>query len=152
VRWSATSIDSQQTRPEFSAGGVVVRDQDVVVIVPVKRDANGNQVLGLPKGHLDADETPEAAATREVREETGVDAVLVEKLGDVHYTYERKGRRRAKVVAFYLFGYRSGDLADHDDEIQDAWWMPLREAADSLTYEGDREMVRRALSRIAPDR
>jgi len=59
-RWSDTSTD----RTEFSAGGVVVRGREVIVIVPVKRDAHGNRVLGLPKGHPDGDETAEAAAAR----------------------------------------------------------------------------------------
>lgn len=146
--WSDTSI----SKVEFSAGGVVVRDGEVVVVVPVKRDADGNRVLGLPKGHPDGDETAEAAATREVQEEAGVTAELVEKLGDIEYTYEKQGRRVAKRVAFFLFDYRSGDVADHDHEIEDARWMPLEEAARALTYEGEREMVARALSRRSPDR
>jgi 8-oxo-dGTP diphosphatase len=137
---------------EFSAGGVVVRGDECVVIVPMKRGAGGNRVLGLPKGHPDGDETPEQAATREVAEETGVTAELIEPLGETNYSYERKGRRVAKRVAFFLFEYRSGDLADHDHEIEDARWMPLNEAARSLTYAGEREMISRALSRLASDR
>jgi 8-oxo-dGTP pyrophosphatase MutT (NUDIX family) len=130
---------------------VVVQGRDVIVIVPIKRDAHGNRVLGLPKGHPDGAETAEQAAMREVNEETGVTAELVEKLGDVHYRYERNRRRVAKQVAFYLFRYRSGDVADHDHEIEDARWMPLEEAAHALSYEGEREMVRRALSRLSQD-
>ena len=87
-----------QGRPEFSAGGVVVRAGEVITIVPVKRAADGRRVLGLPKGHPDGDETPEQAAAREVAEETGVRADLVEELGDVEYHYERGGRRIDKVV------------------------------------------------------
>jgi 8-oxo-dGTP pyrophosphatase MutT (NUDIX family) len=137
---------------EFSAGGVVVRGDEVIVVVPVKRSADGKRVLGLPKGHPDGDETPEQAAMREVEEEAGVRAELIDKLGDVEYTYERKGRRVAKRVSFYLFEYRSGDPRNHDHEIEEARWMPLDEAAHSLTYKGEREMVARALSRLHPDR
>jgi 8-oxo-dGTP pyrophosphatase MutT (NUDIX family) len=123
-----------------------------VVIVPVKRDAQGNRVLGLPQGHMDGDETPAQAATREVREEAGIEAELIDELGDVDYQYQRGPRRVAKTVRFFLFEYRSGDVADHDHEIEDARWLPLAEAVDQLTYEGEREMVARAMSRIAPDR
>jgi 8-oxo-dGTP pyrophosphatase MutT (NUDIX family) len=137
---------------EFSAGGVVVRDHDVIVIVPKRRDARGQRVLALPKGHPDGDESAEQAAAREVAEETGVTAELIDKLGDVRYSYERNRRRIAKRVAFYLFQYRSGDVADHDHEIEDARWMPLEQAREDLTYDGEREMIDRALSRLSRDR
>jgi 8-oxo-dGTP pyrophosphatase MutT (NUDIX family) len=143
---------STDAREEFSAGGVVVSAGRVITIVPVKRAADGRRVLGLPKGHPDGDETPEQAAEREVAEEAGVRAELVERLGDVEYHYERHGRSIHKVVRFFLFDYRSGDLADHDHEIEDAHWMGLAEAAERLTYDGEREMVKRALSRGAADR
>lgn len=130
----------------------MVRGDQVVVIVPVKRAADGRRVLGLPKGHPDGDETPEEAARREVAEETGLETELVEELGDVHYRYERKGRLVAKVVRFYLFRYLSGDVGDHDHEIEEARWVPLQQAARELTYAGEREMVERALSRRAEDR
>jgi 8-oxo-dGTP pyrophosphatase MutT (NUDIX family) len=137
---------------EFSAGGVVLRDGRVAVIVPVRRDARGNKVLALPKGHPDGNESPEQAATREVGEETGVRAELIDKLGDVRYCYERNNRRIAKRVEFFLFEYRSGDVADHDHEIEDARWMPLEQARANLTYDGEREMIDRALSRLSRER
>jgi 8-oxo-dGTP diphosphatase len=129
-----------------------VRGDETILIVPVKRAADGRRVVGLPKGHREGDETPEQAARREVAEETGVQADLVDELGDVTYTYERRGRLVEKVVRFYLFEYRSGDIADHDHEIEEARWVPLREAARELSYPGEREMVERALSRSAHDR
>jgi 8-oxo-dGTP pyrophosphatase MutT (NUDIX family) len=137
---------------EFSAGGVVVYDGQVAVIVPVKRDARGRRVLGLPKGHPNPGETAEEAATREVREETGLEAEPVGSLGTISYTYERGRRRRQKRVTFFLFHYRSGRLEDHDHEIEEARWMPIEEAIEALSYPGEREMVSRALSRIAADR
>jgi 8-oxo-dGTP pyrophosphatase MutT (NUDIX family) len=124
----------------------------VLVIVPTRRAADGRRVLALPKGHLDEAETAEEAATREVREEGGVDADLVGHLGDVRYWYRRHGRAVPKRVAFYLFRYRSGDPSDHDDEVEEARWMALTEASKALTYEGERQMVLRALSRSPPDR
>jgi 8-oxo-dGTP diphosphatase len=135
---------------EFSAGGVVVRGDDVVVIVPTKRGAGG--VLALPKGHPEAGETAEQGAAREVREEAGVSGELVESLGTVAYAYERKGRQIAKRVEFFLFEYREGDPADHDHEVEQARWMPLADAVTALTYPGEREIVARAMSRRASDR
>jgi mutator protein MutT len=137
---------------EFSAGGVVVRGDDVVVIVPTKRGAGGARVLGLPKGHLETGETAAQAAAREVREEAGVAGELVESLGVVEYTYARRGRQIPKRVEFFLIEYRDGDPADHDHEVEQARWIPLAEAATSLTYPGEREMVMRAMSRRAVDR
>jgi bis(5'-nucleosidyl)-tetraphosphatase len=128
---------------------VVVRGDDVIVIVPAKSRAA--DVLALPKGHPDGEESPLEAAVREVREETGVEAEPIEKLGEIEYTYDRKRGPVDKRVAFWLFEYRSGEL-DPDNEIAAARWMPLEEAARSLTYEGEREMVRRALSRYVRDR
>jgi 8-oxo-dGTP pyrophosphatase MutT (NUDIX family) len=126
----------------------VVRGAETIVIVPTRRAANGRAVLALPKGHVDPGETPPQAATREVREEAGVEAELVEKLGDVRYWYQRNGMRIAKVVSFYLFDYRTGDPADHDAEVEVARWVPLEQAARELSYRGEREMVRRALQRV----
>jgi 8-oxo-dGTP pyrophosphatase MutT (NUDIX family) len=143
---------AQYQADEESAGGVVVQDGHVAVIVPVKRAADGRRVLGLPKGHPDGDETPEQAARREVAEETGTQAELIDELGVVRYHYERRGRTIDKAVRFYLFRYLSGDLADHDHEIEEARWMPLEQAAAELTYAGEREMVRRAISRGTVDR
>jgi len=127
-----------------------VRDCEVIVVTPDRRRGL-DDVLALPKGHPDGDESELEAAVREVREETGVRAEPIEKLGDISYTYERRGRQIDKRVAFYLFEYREGEL-EPDHEIASARWMPLEEAARSLTYEGEREMVQRALSRCVPDR
>jgi 8-oxo-dGTP pyrophosphatase MutT (NUDIX family) len=135
---------------EFSAGGVVVNDRgETIVIVPTRRAADGSKVLALPKGHPDGGETSEQAAMREVREEAGVLTEVVEPLGEVRYWYQRNGRRVAKVVSFYLLRYAGGSLDDHDGEVEDARWVPLAEAAETLTYAGERDMAARALSRIA---
>jgi 8-oxo-dGTP pyrophosphatase MutT (NUDIX family) len=140
------------SEPEFSAGGVVVRGDEVVVIVPTRRGPGGVKVLGLPKGHPEGGESAAEGALREVREEAGVSGDLLESLGVVEYSYERKHRRIAKQVEFFLIEYRDGDPADHDHEVEQARWMPLAEAATALTYPGEREIVSRALSRRAAER
>ncbi len=135
---------------EFSAGGVVVRGGEVVVIVPTKRGPNGERVLGLPKGHPEPGESALEAAVREVREEAGVSGRLIGSLGSIRYERARRGRLIPKRVEFFLFEYESGDPRDHDHEIERAWWMPLSEAATSLSHEAEREIIRRALARTLP--
>lgn len=121
-----------------------MRDGQVLVIVPRRRAADGARVLGLPKGHIDPGENSLQAALREVREETGVHAELVEELGEVRYWYRRSGRSVPKSVVFYLLRYLSGDTSDHDEEVEEARWMPLAQACTELTYEGEREILERA--------
>jgi 8-oxo-dGTP pyrophosphatase MutT (NUDIX family) len=131
---------------EISAGGVVVRGGEVAVIVPKRRGADGQRVLALPKGHLDSGESALQAATREVREEAGVVAAPVSELGEVRYWYRRDGLAVGKSVSFYLFSYLEGDITDHDDEVEEARWIPLTEAQTALTYPTEREMVERTLA------
>ena len=135
---------------EFSAGGVVVRQmrgREFVAVVRVR-----DEILALPKGHPDGDETSAQAAQREVREETGLEADLVERLGEVKYWYVRGGERVMKIVAFFLFRYRSGSVENHDHEVEEALWIPLDEAPRRLAYKGEREMAEAAISRLREGR
>jgi 8-oxo-dGTP pyrophosphatase MutT (NUDIX family) len=140
------------TPREISAGGVVVRgkqdlkDEKIVVIVPTRRAPDGSRVLALPKGHVDPGETALQAAEREVREETGILAEPVHELGEARYWYRRDGRTISKAVSFYLFRYVEGNTDDHDDEVEEARWIGLREAQTALSHAGEREMVVRALA------
>jgi 8-oxo-dGTP pyrophosphatase MutT (NUDIX family) len=133
------STDGHLTETSF--GGVVVHEGRVLVITPT-----GRRVTGLPKGGLEPGETPEQAAAREVREETGITATVLRPLGDVTYWYRRGGRRVLKTVHFFLCAFVSGSTADHDHEVDDARWIPLGEARTALSYEGERALIERALS------
>jgi 8-oxo-dGTP pyrophosphatase MutT (NUDIX family) len=133
---------------ETSYGGVVIRGDDVLVITPVGK----RRVTGLPKGGPRPGESPEETAAREVREETGITAAVREPLGDVEYWYRRGGRRVFKTVHFYLFDYLSGTTDDHDHEVEEARWIPLREARTRLSYPGERALMDRALSKLSTGR
>ena len=135
---------------EFSAGGLVVRRFRGRPFIAAVQPRDG--VLALPKGHPEAGESMADAAAREVRGEAGIDARLVEKLGDARYWYTLHGERVMKVVSFFLFRYRSGSVRNHDHEVEAALWLPLEEAPSRLSYRGEREMAATALSALARDR
>jgi 8-oxo-dGTP pyrophosphatase MutT (NUDIX family) len=141
-----------RTVRERSAGGVVVRGGEVVVIVPTRRASDGSKVLALPKGHIDPGETEIEAATREVREETGVVGEPVRELGESRYWYRRDGQTIPKSVSFFLFDYVEGDTDDHDDEVEQARWITLADAQRELSHAAEREMVQRAVAYLEESR
>lgn len=148
---------------EISAGGVVVQGTaegwQVAVIEPQKgpeptvsgRKSSQKKLLALPKGLVDPGERPEQTAIREVLKETGIAAVVIEKLGDIKYVYVRSWgdkERVFKVVSFYLLRYQSGRIDEVTPEmrieVKRALWMPLEEAIRKLAYRGEKDMLRRA--------
>ncbi len=135
---------------EFSAGGVCVRRLGGRwVFAAIRPRGKPAGVWALPKGIVDRGEAPDSTAVREVEEETGVRAELVEKLGDVRYVYTRRnGVRVFKVVSFYLLRYRSGRIGalppGMEVEVEEARWLPLDEASQMLAYGGERDMAERA--------
>jgi 8-oxo-dGTP pyrophosphatase MutT (NUDIX family) len=121
------------------------------------RPRGRERIWALPKGHIDAGESPADTAMREVREETGVEGRLVEKLGDVRYVYTASweggsGERIFKVVSFFLLRAGRGRIGEIDEamriEVAEARWLPLDEAPRLLSYDGERKMAAKALERI----
>jgi len=154
---------------EISAGGVVLRQISgvwhVALIEPQKSEPQkktpkpartqrkrSRAVLTLPKGLVDPGEKPQAAAVREVREETGIVAQSVTKLCDNKYVYVRTwgdGQRVFKIVSFYLMRFVSGEIddlaSDMRIEVRQARWVPLTEASKQLAYSNERKVLRQAL-------
>ncbi|HEY3463465.1 MAG TPA: NUDIX domain-containing protein [Gaiellaceae bacterium] len=144
-------------RREFSAGGVLVRTIRGRTMVAAIRPRGRERVWALPKGHIDDGESAAETAMREVREETGVEGRLVEKLGDVRYVYTanwegHQGGRIFKVVSFFLLRAGPGRIGEIDEsmrvEVAEASWLPLDEAPRLLSYDGERKMAAKALERI----
>ena len=143
-------------RREFSAGGVVIRRLRGDWVFAAIRPAGKKPGLwALPKGNIAPDEKPDATAIREVEEETGVQARLVTKLGDVRYVYTWAGERIFKVVSFYLLRYSRGRLGEilpeMRVEVDEARWLPLADGPKLLAYGGEKQMVEKALAAVRED-
>ena len=127
-------------------------------MVAAIRPRGKTRVWALPKGHIDEGESAAETAIREVREETGVEGRLVEKLGDIRYVYTanwegRRGERIFKVVSFFLLRAGRGRIGEIDEsmriEVAEARWLPLDEAPRLLSYDGERKMAVKAGERIS---
>jgi 8-oxo-dGTP pyrophosphatase MutT (NUDIX family) len=139
---------------EFSAGGVLVKTiRGRPMVAAIRPQGKPAGTWALPKGLVDEGERPDATALREVFEETGVHGTLVEKLGDVKYTYTRGGGVRVfKIVSFYLLRAGRGRIGAVEEamrvEVAEARWLPLDEAPRLLAYGGEREMAAKARARF----
>jgi ADP-ribose pyrophosphatase YjhB (NUDIX family) len=128
---------------EFSAGGLVL---DLEGEVPrgaliARTDRHGRLLWSLPKGHIEAGETAEQAAVREVEEETGIAGEIVAELGTIDFWFVADGRRIHKTVRHYLLRRTGGELSDADIEVDEVAWVPLSTIREQLAYPDERGLV-----------
>ena len=140
-----------RTKTELSAGGVAFRRQRRRIEVALI-SVGDERRWQLPKGLISKGETPEAAALREVQEEAGITTRLLQPIEKIEYWYFAKERgervRIHKFVHFFLLEYESGDVADHDHEVNEAQWFPIDEAIRNLAFKSEREVASKALELI----
>ena len=132
------------TRP--SAGGLVVdllRPRRSGALIG-RQDRRGRLLWSLPKGHIEAGESAEQAAVREVAEETGIAGTIVGRLGTIDFWFIADGRRVHKTVHHFLLRAEGGELSDADVEVSEVAWVPLEELRSTLAYEDERTLVARA--------
>ncbi len=121
------------------AGIPGIRGRSAALIA--RHDRRGRLVWSLPKGHVEAGETPEVAAVREIAEETGIAGRVVAPLGTIDFWFVAEGRRIHKTVHHYLLLAEGGELSDDDIEVVEVAWVPLEELAQRLAYDDERRLV-----------
>lgn len=109
----------------------------------------GKTRWGLPKGAVSEHETPEQAAVREVREETGLDAEITSKLDTIEYYFRAGDTLIHKFVDFFLMQHRSGELQPQLDEVDDAVWVPLEEAVERASFDSERKLLKQLTAQLA---
>jgi len=144
---AATNSRSWPVKRTESFGGVVVREGESgheVALIRV-RNLKGKDVWALPKGGAETGESGEAAALREVLEETGLTAEIVEPLESVTYWFlwPPEQVRYKKTVHLYLMRALAGDISAHDDEVEEVRFVSLNDAARRATYRTDKQVLKR---------
>jgi ADP-ribose pyrophosphatase YjhB (NUDIX family) len=136
---------------ETSAGGLVLdkRTPDASVVLIGRLDRRGRLLWSLPKGHLEAGETREDAAIREIAEETGIRGRIVASLGSIDFWFTAEGRRIHKTVHHFLLLAEGGELSDEDVEVTEVAWVPLTQAPERLAYATERALLAKVPALLA---
>lgn len=131
------------TVEETSAGGLVIDfDRDPISTVIIGRyDRRGRMVWSLPKGHIEAGETKEQTAAREIWEETGITGRVIGELGSIDFTFVADGRRIHKTVHHFILERTGGEVNTDDVEVADVAWVALSDVAARLTYADERRLM-----------
>jgi 8-oxo-dGTP pyrophosphatase MutT (NUDIX family) len=131
---------NSETQRIVSSGGVIFRVVDRQFKVAL---ISRGKVWCLPKGLIEQGETAEETALREVKEETGLEGKIIEKIGEINYHFFR-GKRCFKNVHFFLLEYVAGSVSDHDYEADKVKWFSTSKALQVLTYVNERRILRKA--------
>jgi ADP-ribose pyrophosphatase YjhB (NUDIX family) len=129
---------------ETSAGGLVVdrgEGAEPRAALIGRIDRRGRLLWSLPKGHVEAGETHEDAAVREVAEETGINGRVLAPLGTIDFWFVADGRRIHKTVHHFLLQATGGELSADDVEVEEVEWVPLDEVPERLAYADERRLV-----------
>lgn len=127
-------------RISYSAGGVIYRLRDGHIEI-VMIATEGGKRWGLPKGHVRRGEAAEAAAAREIAEETGLAGQVVQHLATIEYWFRAGSSRVHKYVDLFLLSYVDGEVTPQQSEVDDARWFGLDEALRTASFKREREVL-----------
>lgn len=132
-----------------SAGGVVFDAGERIVLLGFTTPT-GSRRWSLPKGALEPGETPEIAAVREVREETGLDATILSKAATIDYwfVWAPDDTRYHKYVHYFTMRATGGDFSRRDEEAEMVEWFDAEDALGVCSYPNERATIRKALASI----
>lgn len=140
-----------RTVEQVSAGGAVFRLAAKVYELAIIA-VGANRRWQLPKGLIDAGETPEIAARREVREEAGIETKLLAPVERIEYWYygDCRGERVRfhKSVHFFLLAYQSGAVENHDAEVAEARWVRVEDVIGMLAFKSEKAVIEKALEML----
>ena len=130
---------------EVSAGGLVIDfsgTRGLLIGRIDHKDASRERLLwSLPKGHIEAGETPEQAAIREVQEETGITSEITKSIGVIDFWFMAGGKRIHKTVHHFIFKEVSGELTPQITEVDEVSWFPLSEIVERLAYPDEKKLI-----------
>ena len=133
----------------WSAGGVVVRKNNNQTEVLICERFSEN-LIALPKGKPNEGEYEAATAIREVREETGINAIIKNKIKDIFYSFESPNGIINKKVSFFLMEKIDGEISNHDDEFDKVYWEKCDSALKKLSHQGEKDVLEKAI-KLAKD-
>lgn len=131
----------------FSAGGIVVKKGKNGPLVLVTQHSK-HKGWDFPKGHIEQGESSQIAAVREVEEETGVKAEVVERVGQTEYFYYEDKERVFKTVIYFLMTYVEDGEATTAFEVSDMKWLPVNEVEKQLTFKDTKEMWKKIRMKV----
>lgn len=129
---------------EKSCGAIIVRKNNDVFETLLIKMVKGH--WSFPKGHVENDETEVETALREIKEETNLDVIIDTRFREITTYSPCPGV--LKDVIFFIAMAKTNDVVVQETEVESAMWVELNEAIDIVTFECDRQILKKAIKYV----